>query len=144
MNNDMIPISINKEGEWFYGGVKMFRLNIVSLFAQHLEKSGDSYFIKYQDQVYPVTVADTPFYAQTILKAQDNDFSVRLADGRTENVPASTIILDKDIPYGSLKWSNDIKFSRQALWDLSEYFTEEKNGAVTLKLNGKNYPISSQ
>ncbi len=141
---NMIPITITRNGDWYYGNNKMFRLNIVSLLARHLEKdNSNNYYIKCQEQIHPVTVEETPFFAQRVIRVAAESLTLQLTDGRTVTVPADTVELHQGIPYATLKWPLDTKFSRQALWDLSDYLEEKNNGQVQLKIAGKTYPITS-
>ncbi|WP_366923507.1 DUF1285 domain-containing protein [Metallumcola ferriviriculae] len=140
--DNMVPITISKDGEWYYGNSRMFRLDIVTLLANHLEKDENgNYHIIYQEQVYPVTVEETPFFARRLLSVNAESLILQLADGRTETISAQSLVVNNNIPYGEFKWAHDTKFSRQALWDLSDYMEEGTDGQVMLKLKDKAYRL---
>lgn len=141
---NVVPITINREGEWYYGDNKMFRLDIVSLLAEHLEKDRQgNYYIHYNNQVYPVNVEATPFVAQSLQTITAEQLTVKLTDGRMVDIKLDTLILDNGIPYATMKWPQDTRLSRQVLWDLGDYLVEDDN-SVYLQIDGKTHQLNER
>ena len=57
----MEEIRIASDGAWYFNGGKMFRMEIVSLLASHLQLKGDQYFICWRNQEVAVVVEDVPY-----------------------------------------------------------------------------------
>lgn len=124
-------IRIDQDGNWFYNGEKMFRMPAVSFLASNLKKIDDDYRIVYRGQNVPVTVQDVPFVIITT-SVDEGVLKGTLADGREVVIPEQEIILEGDVPYFSLFWERDSKFSRAAFWQITSYL-EEKDGRQVIR-----------
>ncbi|NPV92958.1 MAG: DUF1285 domain-containing protein [Firmicutes bacterium] len=122
-------IMIDHDGQWYYNGEKMFRLPAVSFLASNLKKIDGSYYICFQGQQVPVTVQDVPFVITTTSRSEDG-LKGTLADGREVTIPEQEILLENDVPYFSLFWERDCKFSRPAFWQIVEYLVEKDGHRV--------------
>lgn len=144
MDNLRAPeLTIDQDGLWYADGVHMFRKEIIKLFATHLVRAEDgSYLIRWQGQVYPVKVADVPFFA-THLTEEGNDLVVHLYDGRTVNLPEGKITMKNDIPYMSLFWPQDTRLSHQAYWELNKFLTE-RDGNYFIVHKNREWPVEIQ
>lgn len=56
-----LPIVINEQGEWFYGGSKITRAPMVKLFASVLCKEDEYFYLKTPIEKIKITVVDAPF-----------------------------------------------------------------------------------
>lgn len=131
---------VDKEGKWFADGVHMFRLEIVKLFSEHINKQTDgSYKVLWDGKDYPLKVEDVPFVIDELILAGDK-IKVRLTDSRTVDFEAKEINFKNDIAYTSLFFKDDARFSRKAQWQLNSYLTEE-NGKTYLDFPGKKIPV---
>lgn len=128
LNEDNVPITIAKDGVWYWGEQEMIREDIVQLFSSHLVKVGGKYYeIHLYDQTCPVTVEDVPFVITQVIPAGEN-LKVQLNDRRVLDLPATVITLKGGTPYCSLFWEQDTKFSRAAFWQLQSYLVSTSEG----------------
>ncbi|MDH7479129.1 MAG: DUF1285 domain-containing protein [Syntrophomonadaceae bacterium] len=122
-------ISIDGDGVWFYRGAKMFRQPVVSFLASRLKMIDNQYYICHQEQTVPVAVEDVPFVIITT-SMEGGVLKGSLADGREVIIPEQEILLEGDVPYFSLFWERDSKFSRPAFWQIVPYLVEEDGRQV--------------
>jgi len=129
-------IRIDKEGTWYYHGNKMFRLELVSFLASHLQKIDGEYYICWREQKVPVGVEDVPYVINGVF-FEEGQLKGRLADGREAFLPAGMeVVLKEDVPYVSLFGNDcDTRFTRAAYWQLLPYMAEE-NGRHYLRYPG--------
>lgn len=122
----MEEIRIASDGAWYFNGGKMFRMEIVSLLASHLQLKDEQYFICWRGQEVAVVVEDVP-YVITRVSVDANGFKARLADDRELVLPERPIVWQKEVPYISLFSDSvvDTKLSRAAFWQITPYLTEE-------------------
>ena len=141
--DSIIPITISRDGTWYYGTSEMFRQEILALLAKHLEKdSQGNYFINYKDQIHPVAVEHTPYVAKGIKNINSKEILMQLTDSRVVGVSPQTLFFQNNVPYATFRWKHDTRLSRQALWDLSGYL-QEKDGSFFLFLDGSTYPLET-
>lgn len=122
----MEEIRIASDGAWYFNGGKMFRMEIVSLLASHLQLKGDQYFICWRNQEVAVVVEDVP-YVITGVSIDENGLKARLADDRELALPERPIVWQNEVPYISLFSDSvvDTKLSRAAFWQIAPYLKEE-------------------
>lgn len=121
----MEEIRIAGDGGWYFNGGKMFRMEIVSLLASHLQLKDGKYFICWRNQEVPVAVEDVPFVITSVSVAE-NSFQARLADDRELTLPERPIVFRNEVPYISLFSDSeaDAKLSRAAFWQIIPYLEE--------------------
>lgn len=140
MDNQIVELSIDKEGNWYSSGVLMFRLEIVRLFSEHVSPlSKGGYEVLWDGQVYELKVEDVPFVIESII-AQGDNITVQLTDSRIVDFRPDALFIVNDIAYTSLFFHMDTRFSRKAQWQLNTFLSEE-NGEAILRLPTKNIPI---
>ncbi len=122
----MEEIRIASDGAWYFNGGKMFRMEIVSLLASHLQLKDEQYFICWRGQEVAVVVEDVP-YVITGVSVDANGFKARLADDREMILPERPIVWQNEVPYISLFSDSgvDTKLSRAAFWQITPYLKEE-------------------
>lgn len=135
----MTELRIKEDGCWYWGDAKIFRPEILALFASHLVWKGDGYFVEMQGQSYPVTVEDVPFVIESIWEDGDH-LHARLVDTREVAFPGGEIYLKQGKPYVSLTRPLDTKLSRNAYWQLSR-FIDDHDGKYQIKWQGQSWPI---
>ncbi|SHG80014.1 hypothetical protein SAMN02745221_00992 [Thermosyntropha lipolytica DSM 11003] len=117
------PITIRKNGKWYYGQAEMFRRNILNILASHIKRDDKgNYYIEMGEERNPLIVEDVPFYAIGIteeagkIKLVFHDLQEMLLDKEMK------IIFKGDVPYITFKWEGDTRLSRGVYWKLSDYF----------------------
>ncbi|MHB1418449.1 MAG: DUF1285 domain-containing protein [Bacillota bacterium] len=121
-------LRIDLDGNWFWEGNQLIKMEIVQLFASHLQPVGDGYAVCYNGQCYPVVIEDVPFMIVSFYETEEG-LMARLADEReVEFQPGPIMLVNTGVPYFSLFWKKDTKLSRQAFWQLNKYLQESKEG----------------
>ncbi len=159
MNNDVdkdpkrFPITIDREGTWYYRGAEMFRKDILSLFFESLDKDEEgNYFVRMSGEKHYITVEDTPYVVKTVHKCtgatEDNDDTIEilLTDGNTETLDISTLHIGQDnVLYCNVKKGTfDARFSRAAYYQIAEHIDyDEISDSYTINLNGCEYPLEN-
>ncbi|MHB1127672.1 MAG: DUF1285 domain-containing protein [Bacillota bacterium] len=126
-------LKIAQDGKWYWEGNQLTRMDIVQLFAEHLQQVGDGYAVCYKGQSYPVIIEDVPFVVTSFNEAGER-LGAMLADGREVDFKPGVISLVNGTPYFSLFWPNDTKLSREAFWQLHRYL-QEIDGVYRLRYN---------
>lgn len=134
-NRKDYEITINSDGVWFFRGARMFRRPVVSFLASRLKMIDNEYYICHQEQTIPVAVEDVPFVIITT-SMEDGVLKGSLEDGREVIIPEQEILLEGDVPYFSLFWKRDSKFSRSAFWQIVPYLVEE-NGCQVIRYSSR-------
>ena len=118
------PITIRKNGKWYFGEAEMFRRNIVNLLAKNMHRHEDgSFYIRLGEDVNPLSVEDVPFYATGYVEQEDGSVKLVFFDLQEYVLNDETkLTLKGDVPYISYKWENDTRLSRGVYWKLSEFF----------------------
>jgi len=83
-----LDIRISRNGQWWYLGTPIGRLELVELFASVLKREGDRYFLVTPVEKIGITVEDAPFVAV--------DFEV-LAEGRDQRIVFKTNVGDEAV-----------------------------------------------
>jgi hypothetical protein len=142
VHEDNLPIIIARDGTWYWGNWEMKRKDIVRLFSSHLVKTCEhDYAINLNNEVCPVKVEDVPFVIAEILP--EEELRILLNDERVLDLPPTEIILKNNVPYCSLFWKSDTKFSRSAFWQLHYYFFETEHG-YEVRYRNKAWKIVEQ
>ena len=118
------PISIRKNGKWYFGEAEMFRRNVVNVLATNMHKHEDgSYYIRLGEDINPLGVEDVPFYATGHVEQADGSVKLVFHDLQEFLLPHEVkLTLKGDVPYISYRWENDTRLSRGVYWKLSDYF----------------------
>ncbi len=121
---DMQPITIRKNGKWYFGEAEMFRRNILNILAQNINKAEDgSYYIQMGQDNNPLTVEDVPFYATGYVENEDGSVKLVFHDMQEFTLLRELkLTIVEDVPYVSYKWNNDTRLSRGVYWKLSDFF----------------------
>ncbi|NLG33373.1 MAG: DUF1285 domain-containing protein [Syntrophomonadaceae bacterium] len=121
---DAQPITIKKNGKWYYGQVEMFRRNIINVLASNIQKTGEGeYQIVLGNDVSPVMVEDVPFLASGYCEEDNGLIKLVFFDLQEFVIDRELKVFFKgDIPYVSFKWDADTRLSRGVYWKLSQYF----------------------
>jgi len=119
---------VNQEGNWYWEGQEMTRLDIVQMFAEHLVRDAKGgYRVVMDGQSHPVVVEDVPFVIREV-EILESGIILNLKDGRQLPMPPGEVVLKSDAPYLSLFHGLDTKFSRHAWWHLHDFIKETKAG----------------
>jgi len=118
------PITIKKDGKWYFGEAEMFRRDIVNHLAVNTFRHEDgSYYIRIGEEVNPLIVEDVPFFAIVYEEQEDGKVKLIFHDMQEFIIESPVkITLNGDTPYISYKWENDTKLSRGVYWGLSKHF----------------------
>ncbi|MDR1615978.1 MAG: DUF1285 domain-containing protein [Syntrophomonadaceae bacterium] len=121
---DVKPITIRKNGKWYFDEAEMFRRNIVNILAVNMHRSENgSYYIKIGDDINPLYVEDVPFYATGLVEQEDGGIKLVFFDLQEFVLEGELkLTLKGDVPYISYKWEADTRLSRGIYWKLSHYF----------------------
>ncbi|MCK9275062.1 MAG: DUF1285 domain-containing protein [Syntrophales bacterium] len=150
-NKNFFPITIDKEGVWYYKGAEMFRKDILELFFDTLGKDEDgNYFVRMSGKNYYISVEDTAFVVRSVYtrsgEATDsNNLEIMLSDGSIEPLDISSLRIKGDnIMYVNVKNKNfEARFSRAAYYQIAEFIvSDEKTGRFAIAVNGKRYPVN--
>jgi len=117
------PISIRKNGKWYFGEAEMFRRPILKILSQHIVRDEEgNYAIQMGNERNPLIVEDVPFYATGIYE-QDGKVILVFHDLQEMVLDHEVkLYLKGDVPYISYRWEADTRLSRGIYWKLSEYF----------------------
>jgi uncharacterized protein len=144
------PISIDKEGKWFYQGLEMVRRDIVLLFYRHLQMDGqDRYLIRLGQEEHYLEVEDTAYVVSRIdpqpRGESEAGFRIWLSDDSQEVLDLDTLFVGKgNVLYCSVKEGKfPARFQRQAYYQLADHLQEE-NGKYLISLNGKKHFIRQE
>ncbi len=131
-------IRIKSDGKWYADDNEMFRIQIVNLFATHLQRNeAGEYYIELQDDSYPILVDDVPFTA-VAAEVVEGAIVFRFHDEQQLRVEESTPLTMKgDVPYLSMRWPDDTRLNRSAYWMISNML-EEIDGQVFVVPPGNN------
>lgn len=117
------PISIRKDGKWYFGEAEMFRRQILNVLAKNIIRNSEGeYAIQMGEGFNPLIVEDVPFYATGIYEKEGqiilvfHDLQEMVLDHELK------LYLRGDVPYISFRWEADTRLSRGIYWKLSEYF----------------------
>jgi len=151
-NSNRFPITIDREGTWYYKGAEMFRKDILSLFFESLDTDEEgNYFVRMSGEKHYITVEDTPYVVRSVHKfaratAGNDTIEILLTDGNTETLDIPTLRIQRDnILYCKVKEGKfDARFSRAAYYQLTEYIDyDETTDGFALNLNGNKYPLQN-
>jgi hypothetical protein len=130
---DNQPISIRKDGKWYFGEAEMFRRQILNVLAKNIIRNSEGeYAIQMGEEANPLIVEDVPFYATGIYEKEGqiilvfHDLQEMVLDHEVK------LYLRGDVPYISFRWEADTRLSRGIYWKLSEYF-EFRDDEVWIK-----------
>lgn len=136
-------IRIDRDGNWYADGQIMERREIVNLFSTNLWRDEtNQYYIKLAHQTFPIVVEDTPYIINEVFE-DDGKIKLRLNDERVLDLPEQPIMVINNVPYASLFWERDAKFTRSAFWQLNKYVVETNN-SYWLKFNDIQVPMVFQ
>lgn len=117
------PISIRKNGKWYFGEAEMFRRQILKVLSENIVRDAEgNYAIQMGQERNPLIVEDVPFYATGIY---EKDGKVILVFHDLQEMVLDhelRLYLKGDVPYISFRWEADTRLSRGIYWKLSEYF----------------------
>lgn len=117
------PITIRRNGKWYYGQAEMFRRNILNILATHIKRDEKgNYYIEMGQDTSPLIVEDVPFYAMGIT---EEDGKIKLVFHDLQEMVLDKemkIIFKGDVPYITFRWEGDTRLSRGVYWKLSDYF----------------------
>lgn len=144
-------IYVDEEGDWYHGGSKIFRENILDLFYENLcmDRNG-AFLIQWRGKRCILDTADTPFVISGAdrKRLEENGEEKILLSLRHRNQPElldpSTLWVGKDhVLYCRIREGLfPARFSRPAYYQLAEWIREDsENGGFYLELNGKRYDI---
>lgn len=134
-------IRINREGDWEVDGALVTRPAILRLLAEHLERKDTGFGVCQGVTWLPVAVEDVPFLVSSVLAG--TTLMLQLKDGRVLPLPAMGIQLKLGIPYTSLRWPGDTRFSRAAFWQLQRYFLAQ-DGKLAVVYGNQTWSINEQ
>ncbi len=143
-------IAIDKEGNWFYQGMEMWRKDIVKYFYEHLKKDETGrYYVEIGSEIGYLEVEDTPYVVKS-LEIQPGkggeQVELLLSDGTKEILDPQTIHVSKDnVPYCQVKGhSFSARFSRPAYYQMAALLKHDPaQGEFYLSLNGNKYNIQT-
>ncbi|MBW2598758.1 MAG: DUF1285 domain-containing protein [Deltaproteobacteria bacterium] len=147
-----LPIRIDKEGDWYYRGARMFRKDILKLFFENLKKDDlGRYLIEFEGDKCLIEVEDTPFVVKTVHKhgredRRDESIEILLSDLTLEKLDLSTLHVGMDnVLYCSIKKGKfESRFSRSGYYQIAELIEYDKErDAYFVPLNGRNYYIET-
>ena len=86
-------VRLDRYGAWWHADTRIEHSRIVDLFSKCIDVTdGGTHVLRIGDFVYPVIVADTPFFVVGIDETgPPGDLRVRLNDGSTERVRPETL-----------------------------------------------------
>jgi hypothetical protein len=139
-------IKIDKEGNWFYNGMEMFRKDIIKLFYDHLKRDeAGIYFIELDNDSSVIEVEDVPYVVKAVYN-KDLYIEILLNDQTIEKLDPSTLRVGaENVLYCSVKNDEfEARFSRAAYYqiaELVEYGDDKKSFYVPI--NNCNYYINN-
>lgn len=156
MNDDTVKkiesceIQVDREGDWFYEGRKIFRPEILEVFYAKLDRLPTGEFVLH-DFRGPclLDVADTPFVISRIDFEKEQSGAERIMIrfkniSRFEILDPDTLEIGEDnVLYCRLEDRRySAKFSRPAYYQLAEFIHEDDTGqGFHIELNGKRHSI---
>ncbi|MBW2558928.1 MAG: DUF1285 domain-containing protein [Deltaproteobacteria bacterium] len=147
-----LPIRIDKEGDWYYRGARMFRKDILKLFFENLKRDElGRYLIEFEGDRCLIEVEDTPFVVKTSGMDNSGDrenesIEILLSDFTSEKLDPSTLRMSMDnVLYCSIKDRKfEARFSRSGYYQIAEFIKyDEDENAYFVPLNGRNYYIET-
>jgi hypothetical protein len=151
MRPDTPPdIRIDKDGAWYYRGMKMFRKDILQSLYRHLKRNSDGrYLIEIgEDRAY-VDVEDTPYVVQSVScfategKGEDA-IGLHMPDDSLVELDAATLRVGADNTlYGIIAGLDiEVRFSRSSYYQLAKYIEfDEEQSKFYICLNSHRYYI---
>ncbi len=113
------PISIRKNGRWYFGEAEMFRRNILNILACNIDKTDEGVFcIRMGEEESPLHCEDVPFLAHGITVEEDKLKLVFYDLQEMYLVDEMKVHFKGDVPYISYKWEADTRLSKGVYWKL--------------------------
>jgi len=147
------PIRIDREGNWYYRGQIMSRLDIVNHFSRHmvLDDNGN-YCITLGNDRCPVEVEDAPFVIRSIMKERGkgtrrDTLTAVMTDGTAERIHPDTITVGPgNVPYCTVRnGTMTARFSRPGYYQLAAFIEyDNAKDAYYIPLNRERYYISTE
>jgi hypothetical protein len=143
------PISMDKEGRWFYYDAEIVNEKVSLLFAQHLERDQEGrYVISLWGDTAHVELEDTPYVVFRALRREDGGgppyFDIYLNDGSCEKLdPASLQMGEENVLYCRVKEGRHrARFNRNSVHQLLKYLEyDEPADEYYLKSDGVRHRI---
>lgn len=148
-DDDGTPISMDKEGRWFYYNSEIVNEKISLLFAQHLERDEDGRYIisLWGDRAY-VCLEDTPYIVFRVYRRDIEGippyFDLYLNDGSSEKLDLRSLqIGEENILYCSVKASlHRARLNRNSVHQLLKYLEyDESKDEYYLESDGARHRI---
>ena len=146
-------IVIDKEGDWYYQGSRMYRADIVSHLCQHLRRDESSglYIIQMGQQRCYLEVEDAPLVVTGVSPREKREGStpkeLLLAIKHLESLesldPQSLWVGEENVLYCRVKEERiPARFLRPAYYQLAEFIHEDREqGRFYLLVGGEQYYI---
>lgn len=143
-------ISVDQEGEWFYGERPIFRKEILETFYECLRLLEDGrYALEWQGRLHPITVADTPFVITRVDRVTNGAAEAHilltlkhLKD--TEPLDPSSLWVGRDnVLYCRVRRGRfPARFSRPAYYQVAQWIEPVDDDRFALRLGERLYPIA--
>lgn len=126
-----IDIEIKANGDWYFNGSKIDRINMVKLFAQVLTKENNQYYLKTPIEKMRISVEDAPFL---ISHWYEKEGYIICSDNlERKYILGSNHLLElhNDVPYLQLHHGVLAKVTRNVFYQWAE-IASEKNGRFAI------------
>ncbi|MBB1294483.1 DUF1285 domain-containing protein [Pseudoalteromonas sp. SG43-7] len=131
-----LPIIINQQGEWLYGGSKITRIAMVKLFASVLCKEQDTFYLKTPIEKIAITVHDAPFIIVNWRFEMTEQGQVLCCVDNLQRTWLVTceqplVVQDyqgNDVPYLQLPYGCSARVSRSVFYQWAEIAQADKQG----------------
>ncbi len=143
------PISMDKEGRWFYYNSEIVNEKISQLFARNLERDGEGRYVisLWGDKAY-VVLEDTPYIILGARRRDEGDnppyFDVYLNDGSGEKLNMASLELNEEnVLYCKVKdGEHRARFNRNSAYNLLKHLEyDESKDEYYLESDGKRHRI---
>ncbi|MHC1742592.1 MAG: hypothetical protein AB9873_06115 [Syntrophobacteraceae bacterium] len=144
-------IRVDEEGDWFHGGTKIVREDIIELFLENLSLGPDGkYEIEWRGSRCLIDAADTPFVVTRVDREEAPDagaetlrLSLKHLPSRELLAPETLIVGPANILYCRVQDGRfPARFSRPAYYQLAEWIVEdESSGSYFLELGRTRHRI---
>lgn len=150
VNGDETGISVDREGDWFYGERPIFRKEILETFYACLRLLDDGrYVLEWHGRLHPITVADTPFVITRVDRVTNGAAQAHIQLTfkhlqETEPLDPSTLwVGPENVLYCRVRHGRfPARFSRPAYYQVAQWIEPMDDDRFALRLGDRLYPIA--